>query len=207
MPRGKGAREAHPRAADAISNRRDIAEIGRADVHPQRPRVTVRARARVPPRGPSTCHPHPFHVSPFHVSQYALGLECLHEDLPQIKCELEFKNRRLQLRPALEEVRSAIYLGYLLNRPAAPAPPGARGGADVGSAIYLGDLPPSAIYFGNRRLWLRPALEEVRDVGSAIYVGDLPRLFTSATVGSSSARRDLGYLCGSSFIQRSIIGE
>ena len=61
-------------------------------------------------RAPSTCHP-------LHVSQYALGLECLHEDLPQIKCELEFKNRRLQLRPALEEVLiSAIYLGDLTRR-------------------------------------------------------------------------------------------
>ena len=59
-------------------------------------------------------------------------------------------------RLTLEEVRSAIYLGYLLNRPAAPAPPGARGGARRG----LGYLPrrfTSAIYFGNRRLQLRPA--------------------------------------------------
>ena len=27
--------------------------------------------------------------------QYQLGLEGLHQDLPQIKCDLEFKNRRL----------------------------------------------------------------------------------------------------------------
>ena len=41
--------------------------------------------------------------------QYQLGLEGLHQDLPQIKCELEFKGRRLQLRPALEELRTEFY--------------------------------------------------------------------------------------------------
>ena len=41
--------------------------------------------------------------------QYQLGLEGLHQDLPQIKCDLEFKGRRLQLRPALEELRTEFY--------------------------------------------------------------------------------------------------
>ena len=41
--------------------------------------------------------------------QYQLGLEHLHHDLPQIKCDLEFKGRRLQLRPALEELRTEFY--------------------------------------------------------------------------------------------------
>ena len=41
--------------------------------------------------------------------QYQLGLEGLHHDLPQIKCDLEFKGRRLQLRPALEELRTEFY--------------------------------------------------------------------------------------------------
>ena len=41
--------------------------------------------------------------------QYQAGLEGLHQDLPQIKCDLEFKNRRLQLRPALEELRTEFY--------------------------------------------------------------------------------------------------
>ena len=41
--------------------------------------------------------------------QYQLGLEGLHQDLPQIKCDLEFKSRRLQLRPALEELRTEFY--------------------------------------------------------------------------------------------------
>ena len=41
--------------------------------------------------------------------QYQLGLEGLHRDLPQIKCDLEFKNRRLQLRPVLEELRTEFY--------------------------------------------------------------------------------------------------
>ena len=41
--------------------------------------------------------------------QYQVGLEGLHMDLPQIKCELEFKNRQVQLRPAIEELRTEFY--------------------------------------------------------------------------------------------------
>lgn len=41
--------------------------------------------------------------------QYQMGLEGLHLDLPHIKCELEFKARRLQFRPSIEELRSDFY--------------------------------------------------------------------------------------------------
>jgi dynein heavy chain 2 len=41
--------------------------------------------------------------------QYQLGLEGLHTDLPQITCDLEFKARRLQLRPPLEDLRTEFY--------------------------------------------------------------------------------------------------
>ena len=41
--------------------------------------------------------------------QYRVGLEGLHTELPQIKCELEFKNRQVQLRPGLEELRTEFY--------------------------------------------------------------------------------------------------
>ena len=41
--------------------------------------------------------------------QYQVGLEGLHQDLPQIRCELEFKGRRLQLRPSLEDLRMEFY--------------------------------------------------------------------------------------------------
>ena len=41
--------------------------------------------------------------------RYQLGLEGLHTDLPQITCDLEFKARRLQLRPPLEDLRTEFY--------------------------------------------------------------------------------------------------
>ena len=41
--------------------------------------------------------------------QYQMGLEGLHSDLPPVRCELEFKGRRLQLRPALEDLRTDFY--------------------------------------------------------------------------------------------------
>ena len=41
--------------------------------------------------------------------QYRAGLECLHAELPHITCELEFKQRRLTLRPAMEELRTEFY--------------------------------------------------------------------------------------------------
>ena len=41
--------------------------------------------------------------------QYQVGLEGLHQDLPQIRCELEFKGRRVQLRPVIEELRTEFY--------------------------------------------------------------------------------------------------
>jgi dynein heavy chain 2 len=37
--------------------------------------------------------------------QYQVGLEGLHQDLKEIKCKLVFEGRKLQLRPALEELR------------------------------------------------------------------------------------------------------
>ena len=41
--------------------------------------------------------------------QYQLGLEGLHLDLPHLRCELEFRQHKLHLRPALEELRSEYY--------------------------------------------------------------------------------------------------
>ena len=41
--------------------------------------------------------------------QYQTGLEGLHKDLPQLRCDLEFKGRRMQLRPPLEELRTDFY--------------------------------------------------------------------------------------------------
>ena len=37
--------------------------------------------------------------------QYQVGLEGLHQDLKEIQCKLVFEGRKLQLRPALEELR------------------------------------------------------------------------------------------------------
>ena len=41
--------------------------------------------------------------------QYQMGLEGLHSDLPPVRCELEFKGRKLQLRPTLEDLRTDFY--------------------------------------------------------------------------------------------------
>lgn len=41
--------------------------------------------------------------------QYKLGLESLHEVLPEIKVDLVFKNQKLQYRPSYEEVRAKYY--------------------------------------------------------------------------------------------------
>ena len=40
---------------------------------------------------------------------YCFGLESLNENLPEIKCELVFTQRRLQLRPNLEELRTTYF--------------------------------------------------------------------------------------------------
>lgn len=41
--------------------------------------------------------------------QYQVTLHALHTELPQISCELEFKNRRVGLKPSLEELRAKFY--------------------------------------------------------------------------------------------------
>ncbi len=40
---------------------------------------------------------------------YCFGLESLNENLPEIKCDLVFTQRRLQLRPNLEELRTTYF--------------------------------------------------------------------------------------------------
>lgn len=40
--------------------------------------------------------------------QYQRGLESLNENLSEIKVEVVFKNKRLQFRPPMEQVRAAI---------------------------------------------------------------------------------------------------
>lgn len=41
--------------------------------------------------------------------QYQMGLESLNESLPEIRCDLVFRNKNLELRPTFEELKQKYY--------------------------------------------------------------------------------------------------
>lgn len=107
---------------------------------------------------------------------YRFGLESLNENLPDIKCELVFSQRKLQFRPSVEELRASYYrqMSKFISIPNNFA---GLGNADVYSK--MSDLNPQSliqVYVKAEKLFTRLAKLQ-KSLTSWVLLGRVPDIF------------------------------